>query len=70
MRSAWVLFTITSSIPVFTLITVRERERDRKCCSHQSQAAWTFFPPVETRAFKLRRNREMERRREGRSKQS
>lgn len=30
-------------------------------CSHQSQAAWTFFPPVETRAFKLQRGRERER---------
>ena len=26
-------------------------------CSHQSQAAWTFFPPVETRAFKLQRQK-------------
>lgn len=25
--------------------------------SHQSQAAWTFFPPVETRAFKLQRRK-------------
>lgn len=26
-------------------------------CAHQSQAAWTFFPPVETRAFKLQRQK-------------
>lgn len=34
----------------------------RMCCSHQSQAAWTFFPPVETRAFRLQNRK---RKREG-----
>lgn len=38
-----------------TKITTSERMTMTQsvCCSHQSQAAWTFFPPVETKAFNL-----------------
>lgn len=59
-----------SGLCVCVMFTVSKRHhlfRINKCgsesmrCSHQSQAAWTFFPPVETRAFKLQRGRERER---------
>lgn len=56
VRLVGVMFTTTR-----VSVCMNNCERVKSvCCSHQSQAACTFFPPVETRAFKLQREREME----------